>query len=347
MVLDLAKALSHRVVLIAGEEDFVRRRALDQLKAHLEADPDLEVEHFEAGIGGPAEWVAAASTLPFLGDRRVVVVRRLLRQEPVALPKDLPETALLVLVVDEEQASDEGRRRKLESHQTGWVKQVQAAGGLVFQATSDPKQLRQALKDEAKAHGLKFGPQAVDLLVEMSGGSLGRALDELQKVALFVGDGDTITERHVDAVVVASREWNVFRLVEAALGGRTSEALEQVRVLAGGSGKMQEQLFGRVFPEVLRQLRLIWQARMCVEARVQPKQAPASIKQGFPGKPNIASAHDFVVQKSMALASKTSFEKLGRCYQLLCDAEAEMKGALPSADALDSVERMVVAMSAA
>ncbi len=65
----------------------------------------------------------------------------------------------------------------------------------------------------------------------MTGGSLSRALGELEKLALFVGDAEGIREGDVQAVTVPSREWNVFRMADAIVAGDVPEALRQLRTL--------------------------------------------------------------------------------------------------------------------
>ena len=107
------EALKRTIVLLSGEEHELRRRALTAILAELgPSDDDFDREEFDAGSSDYLTWMGSASTVPFLSERRVVIVRHILRQDPddVKLP-DLPPSALLVLVADEEAGDDDKQRR--------------------------------------------------------------------------------------------------------------------------------------------------------------------------------------------------------------------------------------------
>ncbi len=65
----------------------------------------------------------------------------------------------------------------------------------------------------------------------MTGGSLSRSIEELEKLAIYVGESDSIREEDVKVVVVPSREWNVFKLCDAIVRDNAGEAMRQLRIL--------------------------------------------------------------------------------------------------------------------
>src|SRR5258708_539198 len=116
MKLDTDKAVAAPLVLISGDESALRRLALERILAAvgIQAD-DFDLQTFE-GDSDPIDWTAAAGTSPFLADRRVVIVRHLLRCDPDrakgGVLKGLPKSALLILLADDENG-DEDRQRRL------------------------------------------------------------------------------------------------------------------------------------------------------------------------------------------------------------------------------------------
>lgn len=341
------KAVEARVVMLAGDEEALRRRALHELLEIATADGDFDLQTFEGDAASPAEWIASAGTAPFLSAKRTVIVRHLLRRDDPpssAQLASLPPTALLVLVADEEQSADEQKARRLQTIQRAWEKVVGAAGGTVGAFKTDPKQVKVAIRAEATRLGKKLSDAGAERLAEMTGGSLSRSFEELEKLAIYLSDGDQITEADIRAVVVPSREWNVFRLIDATVDGSPGEALRQLRILVGAQTRAEGAALSRILPMLSRQLRLMWQARVCVEAGCAPGSPTPEARGCFPEKPNLAGEPPYRQSRLMQVAKRTSLSALARCLQSVSDADAKLKGQLPGFSAMETLESMVLEM---
>ena len=344
------KALQHRVVILTGEEEAMRQRAFHDLLAAAQISrDDLDLETYSADESQPGDWYAAAGTSPFLADRRTVIVRHLLRCEIDKVKKTdfskLPASAFLILVADDE-SGDENKQARLKTLRKNWEKAVQSAGGGVFAFDSDPKMIREVLKKEVANIGKTISEPAVLALVDMTGGSLSRALDELQKLELFIGSQANIRESDVREVVVPSREWNVYRMVESVFQGQIPEALRQLRVLMGSPTKAEDAAFSRILPTVSRHLRLLWQARACVEGNfTSPALASPKVAGMFPEKNSIAKEQPYRLGPLMNTARRLTFPQIEKCFAIVADTDARLKGTLTSFTALDTLERMLLEMS--
>lgn len=340
------KSIQSRIVMLSGEEEALRRRALTEIVALATQDGDFDLQTFEADEAPPVDWVASAGTAPFLSERRTVVVRHLLRRDPDDIPaeiKTLPETALLILVADEE-GGDENKQKRLSSVRTAWEKIVKAAGGSVADFATNTKQIRESIRAEADRLGKKMSEASAESLAEMTGSNFSRAAEELEKLALYVGAEGQIRESDIRAVVIPSREWNVYKLIDAIVDGAVPEALRQLRVLVGSQTKAEDAAFGRILPTLSRQLRMIWQARICIEAKCSPSNAPPEVARLFLDKPNIAKEPPYRQARLMQLARRVDFESLTRCFQAVSNADSKLKGLLDSFSAIESLEQMVLEM---
>jgi DNA polymerase III subunit delta len=339
------KAMSARVAMLSGDEDALRSRALQELTAAATLEDDFDLQVMDAGETNAMEWSASAGTTPFLSSRRTVVVRHLLRLDEIDTRgwAELPETALMILVADDE-GGDDNRQRHFSSLRSSWEKAVKAVGGYVEEFKTDPKQLVESIRQEANRLGKKMSPKAGETLAEMCGANLSRAMDELEKLSLFVGAGDTISEADVRNVALPSREWNVFRMVDAAITGEGGEALRQLRILVGSATKAEDAAFGRILPTLHRQLRLIWQARMMIEARVDPESPPESFVAQLPDNPSLLKQAPFVRGKAIRAARNATFDQLSACLSIVGDADARLKGMLPSYNAMETLEQMLLKM---
>ncbi len=344
------KVLKKRLVMLSGEEEQLRRRALDDMFQFLGVQKDdFDLEFTSGDATRPVDWYASAGTAPFMAERRIVVVRSLLRRDVDDLKgvslASLPESSLLILVADEEATGGEDKSRKLGTLRTKWQKAVADAGGHVEDFRMEAKAAKETVKAEAAKAGKKFSGTAIDLLLEMTGGSVSKALDELDKLITFSGKNEQISEINVREIVVPSREWNVFKMIDSIVSGAVPEALRQLRVLVGSQAKPEDAAIGRVLPMVARTLRLLWQARICLDARCSPDNAPPEIEAQFPEKPNLMAEQPYRQSAMMTSARKVSLEGLAQCLQILADTDARLKGSLPSFSTMDTLERMVLEMS--
>lgn len=341
-------AFEKALVLLSGDEEVLRRRALQEL---LEGVDDCERESFLAGDGDARAWIGTAGTLPFLSDRRTVVVRNLLRAgspeealgEAVTGLKSLPPTARLVLVVDEE-TGDESKQRRLLTVRKKWEDTVKKSGGHVALFSTAPDQVKTQIREDATRLGHKMSPAAATVLAEMCGGSLSRALEELEKLSLHAGPGQEIRESDVRELAVPSREWNVYKLTEAVFQGRVDEAFTQLRTLVSSPTKAEDAAFSRIFPTLSRQLRMYWQARVCLDAKVSPADPPPSVLSQFPEKALLKDEADWKRGQIVASAERVRLAQIAACLQALADADARLKGALPGVTAMDTLERMIIEM---
>jgi DNA polymerase-3 subunit delta len=342
---DVDKALKKPVILLTGEEGSFRRKALKEILAAAAGGDDFDLETFVADSSSLADWLASAGTAPFLSPRRTAVVRNVLRSEA---PKDLkpfalPDTALLVLVGDDE-SGDFDKQKRIDNNRKNWEKAVAAAGGEVLNFTVDSKDLVGALETEATNLGKKLNPKAAETLREMTGGNFSRALEELEKLALYTGSEPQIRESDVRTVVLPSPEWNVYKIVDAITRGDGGEALRQLKTLVGNNTKVEDPAFRVIFPTLSSQLRLLWQARLCIDAGTTPSNAPAEILACFPDRPNLAKEQDWRQKRAMQTARAIDLEALAKIFMAIADADARLKGLLPSFNSLDSLERMITDM---
>lgn len=334
--------------MLHGEEDAVRRDALKELLASSGAD-DFEIEIFEGDQLQPTQWIASASSVPFISERRVVVVRHLLRAEPDQIKaeqlKGLPDYSLLVLMADEEASDDQSKQSRFNAIAAKWAKLVRDGGGMVASFDVNQSEVKGAIKQRARAAGKQISEAAADTLADMTSCRTGRALEELDKVLLFIGDSNQVREADIAAVVVPSRDWNVFKLVDATLLGNVQEALTQLRILVTSPTKAEDAAYRNILPQVHRSLRLLWQAVICNEMQVSPASAPPHVVAMFPDKPNLAKEKDFVQGKIMRLAKRLNLETLSQCFEVLEETDARLKGQAVGFTALDALERMILEMA--
>ena len=223
----LARKQFAPVYLLYGEEDFL---ATEAMHAIIDAalTPDERGFNLDVMNGGEAdarEILAHASSFPMMAERRVVVVR----DADKFSPKDLellanylehpsPTTALVLVA-----AKPDMRKKPY----TG----IKKAGTVVEFKRPYENQLPAWITARVHKQGRQIAPDACKLLSAYVGSSLREIQNEIDKLAIYLGEKRSITVDDVAAVVGMSKEFTVFEL-QKAIGmkdiRRSTEIIERM-----------------------------------------------------------------------------------------------------------------------
>jgi DNA polymerase-3 subunit delta len=224
----MAKATTTAPVYVFfGDDDTAKREKLAAARKHFlgDNDPAMALAEYEGDGPGllPATVLDDVRTVPFLADRRVVVVHKadeFVKRHREALEKYLEDPAdrgVLLMSLKSFPAN------------TKLYKLVDAAGGT--RKCERPKgrgALSQWLAERARTHGKRLDPAAVDALLDAVGDEPGLLEAEIGKLAVFVGAADRITAADVETLVADNRTAAVFELSDALGEGNPAKALKIV-----------------------------------------------------------------------------------------------------------------------
>lgn len=345
MAFDLSKAVVARVVLIYGAEEALKARALADLKEALGLGEDaFDYQEFVANSSAPVEWYASVCTAPFFSPKRVAVVRNLLRVSSDDLGNvnlaTVPESGLLVLVADSE-GGDDDKQRRLAKIEAGWIKAITTAKGYAGDCKVDPKEETGIVRRECERFGKTMTENVARILLEVTGG-LSEAIHEVEKLCLYVAESKAIGEHDVRAVAIASKDWNVYKLVDAMIAGNATEGLGQLDYLLGTMNKPTDAALSSILPTLSKSLRLIFQAKIAIEKGGDAEKIPPSALDLFPDKPNLASEKDWLRRRYFNWAKSSSLPSIAAALQLVSDTDCRLKGAISGFTPKEALERMVI-----
>jgi DNA polymerase-3 subunit delta len=234
------------VYAVVGDDTLSRSRVVQALREAALAGgvPGLNEDQMVAGEVSVDTVLSAARTVPMMAKRRFVLVRSLERWEPKDSTGGAPraktdkdrkavdalerlaeyaeapsETTTLVLVAEK---LDKRRRLVATAHKRGFVVACEAPGRAELPAW---------IERVARERGNKLAPGVSELLAELTGPELGSVIDALERVCLYAGEGENVTEEHVAQCIVQLRAATVWELV-GAVGrrdlGRALAALDSV-----------------------------------------------------------------------------------------------------------------------
>jgi len=313
--------------LFHGEDEFSRAEAVQNLKQRMDGDPamvDLNTAILDGRKITLGELRHACDTIPFLADRRLVIVEGLLGalsaqekrrskeilDELVAYLPHLPPTTRLILVEN---------RRISQKHPVYQLALAEECGHV--QEFVPPRQnaLPRWITKRAERHGGQITPPAAGELAAFVGNDL-RLLDqELAKLVAYTGGERPISVDDVHLLVSYAQEANVFHMVDA-LGrrdGRTAmrllhQLLDKQKPLA---------LLGMI----VRQFRILVQVKELSERGLGQREITDKLK-----------LHSFVVEKGLRQARNFSMAQLEKVYDQLVETDVAIKtGRLDPILALD------------
>lgn len=219
--------------VLAGDNTLVIEQLIGAIRAAVltEETQEFNYEALDAESEGVtcAEIIAAIDTVPFMGGVRLVVVKHV-----EALPASEQEVlgehvgkgvaaerrdVVAVLVCRELD-----KRTKFAKQMTGLGIVVECAAGSV----TDPAQAAREQYGKVMSNG------AAVMLKELCGGDARMLANEIEKVCLYVGTREQVTEEDVMAVCVDTALRNEWEVAERLLQGDAGKALQALRDMREG-----------------------------------------------------------------------------------------------------------------
>lgn len=305
------------VVLVSGGESFLADRAIRRiLDAQRAADPSLEVHRIDADAYGPGELLTLASPSLFAEPRLIRVDKveqctDAFLEEMIAY---LEAPADEVVVVLRHGGGVRGKRL-LDAVRSG------RGGGVEVVCTELKKDdERHAFAvAEFRDAGRRIQPGALRALLSAFTGDLAELAAACQQ--LLADAAEEISEGTVERYYGGRVETNAFKVADAAVAGRSGEALILLRhALASGADPVP---MVAAFAMKLRVMAKLWGAH----------GSGGELARRFGVAP-------WQVDRARRDSQGWSEEGLGRAVQCIAATDAAVKGA--SRDAVYALERMIV-----
>ena len=324
--------------VLHGEDEFSRSEILAEMKAKM-GDPamaDLNTTVLDGRKVTLAELMHVCDTVPFLADRRLVIIEGLLTrleggakgkahkaeehpawkkeylEELTAYLKRLPETTRLVFVEGESISPNHPvLKMALADKERGYARE--------FRLPTSGK-LRRWITDRVQRKGGEIEASAAEELAAFVGSDL-RLLDqELDKLISYVDKARPISKADVHLLVSYVQQANVFEMVDS-LGRRDSEQAIKLLHRLLESGEHPLSLLGMI----VRQFRIMIQVKDLAERGVSPSKIDTEL-----------GLHRFVAEKGLRQSRNFSMEQLETIYRKLLETDLAIKtGQMDQVLALD------------
>jgi len=214
--------------LVTGDEHLLVDEALDSIRETARARGFTSRELFVGTAG--FDWAQlrnSSANLSLFSEKRIVELR---------LPTGKPGRAGGQAIVDLVESTDpdlmlivSGPKLDRSAQSSKWAKSIDAKGINIQVWPIDARELPGWIAGRMRQAGLQPDRGAVTLIADRVEGNLLAAGQEIEKLRLILGEGK-VNADDVSTAVANSSRYDVFKLVDAALGGDAKRAL---KILSG------------------------------------------------------------------------------------------------------------------
>jgi len=295
------------IYLLYGSDEYMRSEALKALKASMPPDlADLNMATLDGRRLKLDTLIAACEVFPFLADRRMVIVQDLLKNQKAGKERDelraylehVPTTCDLVFVESE----DFDKRGAVFSYlkKTAEVREFLPKVGA---------ELLRWLGERAKQLEIKIDQPAAQRLIGFVGNDSRALINELDKLASYVGRGGRVTAAQIDLLVQDGHEQNLFAFIDELSARRRGAALQSLRRLIEDGQAATYILF-----MIARQVRILLGVKELAAQRLRPDDIATKLGQ----KP-------FVVRKALEQAHAFSDAELAQLHDRVLELDHASK----------------------
>jgi DNA polymerase-3 subunit delta len=345
------------VIILHGDDAFAIQKEISNLESRLgdASIIDLNMSRLDGRQASVDEIRSAACAMPFLADRRLVVVsdalvrfekkgrqeepseestgssrlnaaQRKAREQFLGLLDEIPPSTALVLTIDDQRVKRQWhilspghwlRRWAEQAGERAWVKEFRLPS-----AANMPGWIRL----EATALEGQFTPQAARALADHVGTDTRAASQEIAKLLTYVDFKRPVEEDDVALLTAQTTLPSIFSLVDA-MGERNGRlALQILHALE------EENEPSELFGMIVRQFRLLLQVREILDVgggiETIAQEAKASSR---------ARLHPYEAQKLSIQAQRFSIGGLEAIYHRLLEIDLAMKTSqMPAEVAFDT-----------
>jgi len=295
------------IYLFHGADEYQRSQALARMRADFPPDlADLNVSTLEGRKLKIDALAMACEAMPFLSDKRLVIVSDALKHTKAGKDREnlrdylsqVPPACDVVFV-----ESDEVDRRSILF--TYLKKSATIEEFIPLQGS----ELTRWVAERAKALGVRLEKDASQRLIEFVGSDSWALVNELDKLASYVGRGGRISPADVDLLVQDGQEQNLFSFIDDLSARHLGNALRGARRLLDDGQAPTYIMF-----MLARQVRVLLGVRELSAQRRRPDDIATELGQ-----------RPFVVRKAMEQVRGFAAGELERLHDRLLDLDLATK----------------------
>ncbi len=304
------------ILIFYGKNDFGVDTAVSKIRLSITPEEvrDVNLISLNGDVVTKAEFLSAVLTIPFMANKRVVIVEGLIaRLNSKKTMEDSEWADLSDQLKSIPITTDLVFREENLNKKNHLLKTLSSISTVRFFPLLRPAELKQWIRDKIDSIGMTIDSEAINLMVDFIGSDLRTVDSELNKLTLYSETG-FITKDDVEVMVAYVKNQSIFKLVDSAIEGRNEEALKITQILLdyGSSPNMIVRM-------IQRQLRLLLLASDLRKRKIKPNEFSQRLAiSGYP------------LQKTLEMERRLPFNRLLVTYNLILNSDLRVRSGLMS-----------------
>lgn len=296
--------MNKHIILLFGDDPFAVRETVDRWKkAFIEKHGDINLDIFE-GKTPAHQIIEAAQAVPFLGEKRLVIVKDFLAEQDSDEQKkmaerfaDIPDSTVVLFWENSQ-----------PDKRTSLFKALQKSARLEeFKPLMGDDLTRWIIKT-VQERGAAIDWTTATYLASLLPFDTWQIHNEIEKLLLYAGN-EPITKETIDNVVSAAHATTVFKLTDALGQRRSHEAIRHLHTLVE-KGEEIPMIWGML----VRQIRMLIQIRELSQAGYSPASIASTIKQ-----------HPYAVSTMVPQSKNFTLSELKKLFSRLLAIDLRLK----------------------
>ncbi|MCA9058652.1 MAG: DNA polymerase III subunit delta [Planctomycetaceae bacterium] len=293
------------VIAMFGAERYLKLEAIKRIPGLDGEDAELSLTKLAGSQTDLRTVLTELKTVSMFGEQRVVLIEDaddFVSENRAALEKYVDQPARASLLILDLKAFQKSTR----------LYKAIDASGLIVECTElkGASLAKWLIKHATDEYQKTLDKEAAQLIVQLTGDSIGMLQQEVAKVASLVGDTEQITVEDVSRVVGGWRLETTWEMLDAVRDGKLSKALVSLDKLLI-AGDAPQKIMGGV----------VYSFRKYAEATEIARQT-RDVRSAL----SAAGVFPAAIGPAEAYLRRIGFEKASRIYQWLVEADHNMKG---------------------
>ncbi|WP_029230864.1 DNA polymerase III subunit delta [Butyrivibrio sp. VCB2006] len=216
---DIKQGNFKQCYLVYGEEAYLRNQNRDKLvKALAGEGTSMNFSRYEGDGLNPGEIIDMAETMPFLSDKRVILVENsgFFKGGCPELSEYLKSPSETTFFIFAEKEVD--KRKDI-------YKTVSKTGFEICCDEQDENTLKNWIASKVKSEGKNISPRALAFMIDRVGTDMSNISTELEKLICYCLDRDEITEDDIEAVCANWLTNRIFAMTDAIVEKNQKRAI--------------------------------------------------------------------------------------------------------------------------
>lgn len=316
IIKDIEKKKFSPIYLFYGIEQYIIEEIIN-LIIQKAVDPSLKqlnVEKYYCPETDSETIVTSALSIPMLSDRKVIVVRdyeKINDSKAIRHYLEHPSQSTILIL----SANTIDKRKSIFS--------LLSKNGVVVKCENLKRdELSQWIKKRVNLYQKEISDTAVEMLFDLKGDSLQDIYSEIEKIVTFVGEKTKIEERDILTVTRATKEFNIFELMNLIGNGEKSKAIFMLDKLLDQN---TEPIL--IVNLLARHFIILWKIQNLRRVNHNPSEISS-----------IMQINPYFIKDYMSQSEKFSIVRLEQCIELLKEADLQLKSvSLPKKIILDNL----------